>query len=176
MAMIRRVLNKIKIYRHDLYVLKYDEILPFENNRLKPFPITEESFGMVRMTKALRKMLLEQKEYVEGYGFKDSNGRVVGHLYLMKRGGNEVMYKIRNIDAYLFAVRVYDEFRGRRYAEEMIGWLAEKEKREGISEIYLAVKKTNASAIKAYERIGFHKIGSRTFIRIWRVNIPYYSL
>lgn len=58
----------------------------------------------------------------------------------------------------------------------MISWLAKNLHKMGVEELYLTVKKSNIPAIKVYEKLGFEKIGNRFFVRIGKLNIPYYSL
>lgn len=173
-----RLLNKtlLTTYNHYYYMLSFDRLRPVNENRLECFEISDNNLDLIHLSGALKKMLHEQPDCVKGYGFKDFDGNVIGHVFLMKRGGREVLYKIETIDAYLFAVRVFDEFRGRSYAGEMITHLVNKLREEGVESLYLTVKKNNASAIRVYEKLGFDLIGSKFFIRVWKYNVPYISL
>ena len=163
----------LTVYDHAIYRLSYDSLVPQMMGRLTPFGIASDTFDDVKASKAIRKMIREQPKYVQGWGFRDQSGTVVGHIYLMRRGGNEVLYKIRTVDAYVFAVRVFEEHRGKRYAGEMISWLMYQLYSEGIKELWLTVKKSNTSAIRAYEKLGFERVGSSKFVRVMGHNFPY---
>lgn len=166
----------ITTYYHLYYRLSYHDLIPTQNGRLTVFDISKVNYEELNLSNALKRMLDEQPNYVKGYGFRDLNGNIIGHLFLMKKGGTEILYKIRNIDAYVFAVRTFEEFRGRGYAGEMISLLAEHLKRNGHEEMYLTVKKDNSSAIKVYDRLGFKLIGKKFFVRVGKYNIPYLTL
>lgn len=167
--------NIITTYNHAYYRGNLEDF-PDIDSTLTPFEVHPDNFDDVNAGKAIRKMITEQSSCVHGWGFKDQNGNTIGHIYLMSRGGIEVLYRINDIDAYLFAVRVFESFRGNSYSSMMISWLAKNLREKGIKELYLTVKKSNISAIKVYENLGFEKIGDRFFVRIGKVNIPYYSL
>ena len=176
--MIIRLFGKklLQTYNHLYYKMNYESMIPLRKNRLIPFELNDSNMNLINASSALRKMIHEQPEYVSGYGFRDSFGNVIGHLFLMRKGGQEVLYKIRTIDAYLFAVRVFDGYKGNGYAGEMITWLADTLYEAGVKELYLTVKKDNHSAIRVYEKLGFKVIGKRFFVRLIKCNIPYLSL
>ena len=67
----------------------------------------------------------------------------------MHKGGNEIQYRIRNIDAFIFDAFVSESYRGKSFVGEMIKCLADKELADNIK-MYLAVRTDNHSAIKAY--------------------------
>ena len=164
------------VYKHYVYRLNYSESNLVPVNRLEAFEVTDETFSMIHGSKALYKMITEQKDRVQGFGFKNEAGNVIGHLFIMYKGGVEVMYKIQNIDAYLFAVRIYSEYQGNGYAPEMISWIIKELHEKGFDTIYLTVQKKNKRAIKIYEKLNFKVIDQRSFIRILKLNIPYYTL
>ena len=163
-------------YDHLYCRLDYHEMKEVQRGRLAPFVLTAENLDIVNASPALHKMLGEQPGFIDGYGFKDADGNIVGVLYLMKKGGTEVLYRIRHIDAYLFAVRVFREYWGHGYAAEMAAWVMDTLHERGVDQMYLTVKRQNTQAIRAYEKLGFKVIGRRRFVRIGHTNIPYYSL
>lgn len=117
-----------------------------------------------------------QNDKAIGYLFKEKiSGNAIGYAWVMRKGGDEIQYKIRNIDAFLFDVFVSNQYRGKRFVNVMISYIAQKEFRE-TDKIYLAVRVDNVSAIKAYERIGFETQEEKRFLRILKKNIPYYKL
>ena len=74
---------------------------------------------------------------------------------MMYKGADDLEYRIRNIDAYIFDVYVNNQYRGKGYAGEMIRQLMEYLHGKGINIAHLAVAKSNRSAIRAYEKTGF---------------------
>ena len=146
-------------------------------NRLTAFKITSDNLNLVNASKVVCKEFSLQPEYVSGWGFRDEEGNLVSREFLMRKGGNQRLFKIRNIDSYLFAVKVFEPYRGNEYAGEMITWLFNKiHDEEGINELFLAVLKKNEPALRAYGKLGFEIIDSKFFIRLAKCNIPYYTL
>lgn len=163
----------LTVYDHYVYRLQYEAMEQTLCERLIPFQVNSSTYEEVQASTAIRRMMAKQPNMIYSWGFRNDDSDVVGHLYLMKRGGNEVLYRIRSVEAYVFAVRVFDDFRGKRYAGEMITWLMNSLHAEGIDEMWLTVKKENYPAIRAYERLGFERVGSSRFIRFLGINIPY---
>lgn len=168
--------NIFTTYNHCYYELSLSSYNPVETKRLTCIAITDPDISEVHLSKALRKMLKEQPSYVTGYLFQDENSNIVGHVFLMRRGGTEVLYKIRHIDYYLFALRVFEEYRGNGYAGEILTTVIDMLAQKGAERFYLTVKKDNVPARKVYDRLGFKVIGKRFFVRVWKMNIPYYQL
>ena len=102
--------------------------------------------------------------------------RSIGTVSVMYKGGNELEYRIRNVDAFIYNVKIDELFRGKGYAGIMINMLEKQLVSKGIHEAYLAVSTDNYGAIKAYKKNGFKTICEKKFVRTMRVNIPYYSL
>ncbi|MBQ7170495.1 MAG: GNAT family N-acetyltransferase, partial [Synergistaceae bacterium] len=169
--------NLIRFYDHYICRLEWGKMKPVVRNRLTPFEIMPGNLSLIDGSKALHDMLSRQPEYTSGWGFRDEDGNIVAREFMMRKGGDERLYKIRNVYAYLFAVEVFEPYRGREYAGEMISWLARKiHDEEGVNELYLAVMKDNTSALKAYGKLGFEVVGSRFFARVLKLNIPYHTL
>lgn len=47
---------------------------------------------------------------------------------------------------------------------------------KGMTNAYLAVREDNYNAIHAYEKIGFKRVETKRFYRLFGVNIPHLSL
>ena len=112
----------------------------------------------------------------ETFLLNNSANETVGIISVMYKGGNELEYRIRNIDAFVFNVLVKENSRGRGYAGIMIEELGKHLKDRGIQEAYLAVSVDNNSAIKAYEKAGFNTVCEKKFIRVLKKNVPYHWL
>lgn len=100
----------------------------------------------------------------------------IGILSVMYKGGDELEYKIRDIEAFIYNVKIAESFRGKGFAGIMIRMLGAQLRKRDIRESYLAVSTDNYSAIKAYSKIGFETIAERRFIRTLKRNFPYYYL
>ena len=94
----------------------------------------------------------------------------------MYKGTDDLEYRIRNIDAYVFDVFVNNSCRGRGYAGEMIRQLMCYLHGKGIDSAYLAVSVSNESAIRAYKKTGFTTVKDLNFARVLKINIPYHVL
>ena len=66
---------------------------------------------------------------VETFVLKDKS-ETIGIMSVMYKGGNELEYKIRNIDAFVYNVLIRPEFRGNGYAGVMFILLSEYLKKE----------------------------------------------
>lgn len=175
----------ITTYNHLYCRLTSESIKQCNTNNLTMYTIQETDYDSLFLSKELRNMLNNQPNYVTGYGYRDVEGNPIGHIFMMKRGGNEVLYKIRRIDNYMFAVRVFEPYRGRGYAQEMIKQLCDVifQSKKTIAkydemnpDIFFTVKKDNYSALRAYEKIGYEVVGRKRFIRIRKINVPYLTL
>lgn len=108
---------------------------------------------------------------------KDKNSpKGIGILSVMYNGGNELEYRIKKIDAFIYNVMIDESVRGRGYAGVMINKLGAYLKGKGINEAYLAVSTDNQGAIRAYQKVGFETVAEKRFIRALKRNIPYYEL
>ncbi len=176
--MKKRILKKkfLTVYNHLYYEFSFIDMVSYPTGRLSAFLINRDHYEELKLSNALKHMLEEQPEYVKGYGFTNSEGNMVGHMFVMTKGGNEILYKVRKIDTYFFAIRVFEEYRGRGYAGEIITMIAQNLYKNGKDKGYLVVKKDNYAAIKVYNKLGGRVIGKKNFLRIWKWNVPYLTL
>ncbi len=80
-----------------------------------------------------------------------SNGEIVGYI-----GSHNVLGEV-----YITNVAVFPEYRKNGFGEALIKMLVETVKNENADFITLEVRKSNASAIKLYEKCGFCAVGER---------------
>ena len=80
-----------------------------------------------------------------------SNGEIVGYI-----GSHNVLGEV-----YITNVAVFPEYRKNGFGEALIKTLVETVKNENADFITLEVRKSNASAIKLYEKCGFCAVGER---------------
>lgn len=172
--------NIVQMYSHDIMKLDY-KVVSRDSNCLA-FSIREidmnkieyelELIGSTISIPHLKRLVSKNKSLCEGFIF-ERMGKAIGTIWVMYKGANDLEYKIRNIDAYIFDVYVNESSRGNGYACEMVRYLMEYLHGKGIETAHLAVATTNRSAIRAYEKTGFVTVSKRNFIRLLKVNIPY---
>ena len=166
----------ISFYSHYFCSLSLKGLPEVTQPRLTSFEISNSDMGDIELAKSMKKVLAREENPVKGYGFRDGNGETVGHLFVMKKGGREVLYKVKKAEPYLFGVKVFESFRGNGFAAEMIAMLGERLKAQGAEKLYFTVQKRNKSALRLYEKLGYKRLGSRHFVRLWRFNIPFHTL
>ena len=96
-----------------------------------------------------------------------------GYICGLRPDSKEVQYKIKNCEFFVKFVFVYEKFRGQGIASKLFEHLFNT---LDINEVLFAVRTNNHSAIKAYKKTGAQEIGRKRFIRILKVNIPYYEV
>ena len=128
-------------------------------------------------SRELLRGLMKREDGCRGYYFlDDESGESVGTLWVMLPPGDELEYRIRGTDAYLFNIYVRREFRGRGIAGQMLRGAVRRMARDGVHSCCLAVGVRNKPAIRAYEKFGFVMSGRRRFLRVAGKNLPYHSL
>ena len=106
----------------------------------------------------------------------DKNENVLGTIGVMYKGANDIEYRIRHIDAYIFSVFIKEEYRHNGYAGIMIKKLGDYLETKGIDDAYLAVSIKNKNAIRAYKKVGFEIVNQKIFLRVLKINVPYHKL
>ncbi len=176
----------ITLYRHWIYEFDIHEVasnsdtydeqqLRFEKISPKTLPVLKQQneFSVDRMSS----YLLNQEKYVEGFICYDKENRLLGFMWVMYPCGDEFQYRVRETDAFIFDVFVFDSARGKGVCGKMLQYVFQYLDRKKKVSARLGVRKNNASAIRAYEKIGGRKVYSRSFIQLFRkYNMPYYSV
>ncbi len=126
-------------------------------------------FSMARM----RKYLKEKVGETEGFLFFNGD-EPVGYLWIMYRGGNHFQYRVRNIDALIYHIEVFPDFRGNGICGLMMRQTFEYlQSKRNITCAYWSVRKNNISAIRSYDKLGATQVKRKRFIRLLKINIPY---
>lgn len=121
--------------------------------------------------------LKREKRYATGLlCVEQTTGTPVGYIWVIRRGGNEMVYKIRRVEALISCVCVFKKYRGRNIANIMIGRIVELLRDEGGNEVALGVRTDNKPAIRAYEKAGFKVTDEKKYLRILRKNFPYHEV
>lgn len=98
---------------------------------------------------------------------------ICGYICGLRPVSREAQYRIENCEFFVKYVFVYEKFRGKRVASKLFEELFKK---TGENTLTLAVRKNNISAIKAYQRLGGKSICENKFLRVLKLNIPYYKV
>lgn len=169
----------VHFYHHYIMGVSVDEFQKLCKEPLTCKLISEEDLVIIERgdfaIANMRKYLTNDKEYAEGYLFF-IDGEPVGYLWIVKKGGNELSYKIKTFDAFLSCVCVFKEYRGRNIANGMIEYIVKKMRANSMTSLGLGVNTDNAPAIAAYIKAGFSVIAERKYPRVFRKNLPYYSI
>lgn len=130
-------------------------------------------FSVDRMKKYLKNC-----KFASGWLFYDKKTHVpIGFFWIMRRGGDEFQYRVRNVEAFFFDVYVNADYRGHGVCGLMFQYAFRLLKKEGISVAALGVRTNNCSAIKAYHKNGGKIVKRMPFMQLLgHINIPYYKV
>lgn len=174
--------NFFRIYKHLIMKISYKDVKysPESDIVLRKIDlkhIAEElaPIGTTVTVANLNRLIRRNTSLCEGFVL-EVKGVPVGTIWVMYKGADDLEYRIRNIDAYLFDIYVNDKFRGNGYAGKMVVQLLEYLYVRGIKVAYLAVAHTNKSAISAYKKTGFAVVCNKKFARVLKLNVPYHVL
>lgn len=178
--------NILQVYRHRIMRIDYKTVVKDASSirkcsfrRIKKSSIARdmEAVGSTITTANLERLVKTNPHLCEGFILYDPGNTPIGSIWVMYRGGNDLEYRIRNTDAYIYGVYIRPEYRGNGWAGVMISRLMRYlHIRKRIDCAVLAVSRKNASAIRAYRKAGFADIGDKEFIRFMKINIPYHVL
>lgn len=109
----------------------------------------------------------------EGFAYYSQDGKPCGYICGVKPECNVRLYRVRNCDFFVKFVYVFDEFRGERIASKLFQQLF---LRINGKEVIFSVRKNNISAIKSYIRAGAEEKCRKKFVRVMKINLPYYKV
>lgn len=170
------------VFNHIIMSTKLEKV--FANKRVYSKEATLENLNLFKKgdfsVDLMSKYLKNQKHLVKGYLFfeKDTD-EPVGYAWIMRKGGNEVQYRVRRTDFFLFDLCVFQCFRGQGFASEFLSYIATDliNNFSGAGKyLSLAVRVNNIPAIKVYKKFGFLKVERKKFVRLLKINFPYYSV
>lgn len=165
------VFNDYIIYRADFSTITRAEV-QFEMRKITLDNMDLCSKGDFSMAR-IRKYLEEKAKETEGFLFFDG-GNPVGYLWIMYKGGNHFQYRVRDIDALIYQIEIFPEFRGHGACGHMMQQTFEYlQTQKNINDACWSVRKNNKSAIRAYDKLGAKQVDRRRFLRVLKVNIPY---
>ena len=174
-----RLGNKIIFETFHHNVLELDlENFNVEENELTAEQIIKENLNDVgsAVGRTTRKWIMSDYPYVRGYCFRNENNDIVGSCWMMLRGGDEKLYKVRNCDVFMFRLEVVESYRGKKYSKKIMHKMIQMAKDLGCKKAAYVVSPKNAIAMRLHDGLGAKIVGSRFFVRLLDQNIPYYTL
>ena len=168
-------------YHHYIMSLLLDNFHNIECPGFRYRKATEEDISILKQgdfsVANMLPYLRREKQYATGLlFFEEHSEKPVGYIWIIRRGGNEMSYKIRNVDGLISCVCVFPEFRGRNIVNLMLAEVVNLLKAEGCKNVALGVNTDNIAAIRAYKKAGFVVAGKKKYIRVLRKNIPYHTI
>lgn len=161
---------------HDVYEIG---VAPSdESHELEAHRIEKENLDQVKdaVGNTTRRWIMEDYPFAEGYYFTDKNGDQVGSCWVMFKGGDEKLYKIRKHDSFIFRLEVDPAYRGKGYAKQIMKMMFQIIAGKGLHDTCLVCATKNEVASGLYAGLGMNKTGKRVFVRLFGKNIPYHIL
>lgn len=176
--------NIFRVYTHHIMKIEYETVVgrqkqsTYTLRKIDSDSISEElePIGTTVTASNLKHLISVNGSRCEGFVFGGIDTSPIGTIWVMYQGADDLEYRIRNINAYIFDVYVNSKYRGKGYAGEMICEIMEYLHKKGLNTAYLAVSRRNISAIRAYKKIGFTTVADKKFVRFLKINIPYHKL
>lgn len=170
--------NKTIFETFNHYIFEFNSKNFDDCNDIRKIEINKENIDVDcnAVGNTTRKWILDKYENVKGYYFLNEEFKIVGSCWVMFKGGDEKLYKVRKHDAMIFRLNVYEEYQkkgyGKRIMQKIISDLESNEKYS----ICLACSKKNVPALNLYKKLNGKIVEHHFFIRIFNKNIPYYVI
>ena len=174
-----KVRNKIIFETFDHYIYEKDlSDFLLGDVELKVVEIDKDNIDKAgnAVGNTTRKWIMKDYPYAHGYYFVDRDGNNVGSCWVMDKGGDEKLYRIRNHDSFIFRVEIEEEYRGKGYAKQMMNMIFNLIKEKGCTNTCLVCATKNIAANTLYERLNMNRVGRRKFVRLFDRNLPYHSI
>ena len=95
------------------------------------------------------------RSFINNMWFALSDGQIIGMIGLDRTGGEPAKH-----NAFLISFWIKPEFRGKGIAKQMVAFLQDYCRNNGIRNLELQVTVTQKEAIALYEKMGFKKIAT----------------
>lgn len=166
----------IKIFGRQLFFKFYHLIYEFDLavDVQKPaldYEIITDNIERIDMgyfsIRMLKKVLKNNQNKSDCIMFKAKDtADIVGFALVCYKGAREIHYHIKKTDAFITALGVFKECRGKGYSQEILRGVVDICKSKNLKLLKLSVDSDNHPAINAYEKFGFQKCGEKKFIRV----------
>ncbi len=174
-----KVKNKIVFETFHHYVLEIDiDHFDVLENELLAEEITKDNMDQVgsAIGNTTRRWVQSDYPYVHGYVFRNEDNEIVGSCWMMMKGGDEKLYKVRDTDVFMFRLEVIESFRGKKYSKKIMHKMIQMAKDMGCKKAGYVCATKNQIALRLHDGLGAKKVGTRFFVRVFDRNIPYYSI
>jgi len=174
-----KLLNKTVFETFDHYVMELDvDSFCSIKNALTMIKIEKDHLedAGTAIGNTTRKWIVEDYPYAEGYRFLNENGDQVGSCWMMLKGGDEKLYKVRYCDCFIFRLQVDETYRGQGYSKMIMSNMIGVMKQRGFATMRLVVATKNQKALNLYRSLGMKDISRKIFVRMFDRNIPYYTV
>lgn len=173
-----KLFGKTFIESFNHYIFEFDSRKFEDNTEIKMVEIKKDNInddvnGVGNTTK---KWIINDYNYAKGFYFVNSKNEIIGSCWTMKKEGNEKLYKIRNHDAFIFRLNVYNEYQRKGYGQKIIKKIMFDLMNRNLYSICLACSVNNKPAFNLYKKMGGTIVKHRIFVRIIDKNIPYYTI
>lgn len=164
-------------FRHNVFELDLEKF-EVEENELTVEEITKDNMDNVGSSigNTTRKWIINDYPYAKGYCFRNEDNEIIGSCWIMLKGGDEKLYKVRNADVFIFRLEVLESFRGKKYAKKIMNKIVQISRDLGCKKAAYVTSTKNDVIIHVHLSLGAKIVGKRYFVRIFDKNIPYYSL
>lgn len=174
-----KLFNKTLIEYFDHYVLKLS---------IDDFKVTDNELKMIRINKdnlsevgnaagnTTGRWIKEDYPFAEGYCFYNSLDEQIGSCWVMYKGGDEKLYRIRNTDSFIFRLEVNEQHRGKGYSKMIMKDMITAIKKRDCKDVTLVCAVKNSVALSLYQNLGMKIVDRKRFFRIGNVNVPYHAL
>ena len=174
-----KIKDKTIVEAFNHYVLELDlENFSVEENELVTEEITTENMDSVggAAGNTTKKWLREGYPYAKGYVFRNENNEIVGSCWMMLKGGDEKLYKVRNVDVFMFRLEVVESYRGKKYSKKIMHNMVKMAKQYGCKKAGYVCATKNKIVLHLHAGLGAKIVGRRIFFRVFDKNIPYYTV
>ncbi len=174
-----RLFNKVIVEGFDHYVYSIDtDHKIVDHNVLTYKKITKENMDEAgaAIGNTTGKWILNDYPFARGYIFYDPQGHQVGSCWLMFKGGDEKLYRIRKSDSFIFRLEVDEAYQGKGYSKMIMDHMLKIASAQGAKNVCLVCARKNSKAVNLYEKIGMKRSERKIFFRVFDRNIPYYEL
>lgn len=167
----------LETFHHNVYEICIDDLV-IEKNELTAIEINKDNIieAGSAVGRTTSKWIMNDYKYAKGYFFLNSNRENVGSCWVMFKGGDEKLYKIREHDSFIFRVQIEEQYRGQGYSKKILSKIFEIIKNNNCHNACLVCAVKNRKGNNLYNSMRMKIVDKKRFIRVFDNNIPYYTL
>ena len=101
-----------------------------------------------------------------------TENKPAGFQFVLPRGADSGIFRVKHIEAYSSDVFVFPEFRGHKVSPYLYTLVVGALKKRGVEQLWAAVNSYNIPQLKSVGSLGFKARGSRKFYRFFGFGFP----